>query len=267
VIISMLRNAAARGGRLLEFVRAASALPWERAQCASGELSSASNDHALTEIQSPAVSVLGEQGTAPTSAIAQSTRHHASSSFIGVKSRREELGNSWGLPVGGAWCVARRGLRTAAAKTTATSQQEEDDADQIASAWLVSAKPRLQWCNSLPQTRIAPHGVRAGDLFDSMQRSNLTPAAIVSQLDQHIIGQVCCCWGLSVATWRTTVLVPTTISRMRACVRDPHDCTQEDAKRAVAVALRNRWRRAQLPQLVADEVMPKNILMVGEWQL
>src|SRR4029077_641809 len=53
-----------------------------------------------------------------------------------------------------------------------------------------------------------------------------TPSEIVSELDKHIIGQA-------------------------------------DAKRAVAVALRNRWRRMQLPSPMRDEIMPKNILMIG----
>ncbi len=55
---------------------------------------------------------------------------------------------------------------------------------------------------------------------------NLTPKAIVAALDAHIVGQT-------------------------------------DAKRAVAVALRNRWRRQQLPPELRDEVSPKNILMIG----
>ncbi|MDX2143691.1 MAG: ATP-dependent protease ATPase subunit HslU [Rhodospirillaceae bacterium] len=38
---------------------------------------------------------------------------------------------------------------------------------------------------------------------------------------------------------------------------------QNDAKKAVAIALRNRWRRQQLPEGLREEVMPKNILMVG----
>jgi ATP-dependent HslUV protease ATP-binding subunit HslU len=38
---------------------------------------------------------------------------------------------------------------------------------------------------------------------------------------------------------------------------------QQDAKRAVAVALRNRWRRQQLPEGLREEVVPKNILMIG----
>lgn len=53
-----------------------------------------------------------------------------------------------------------------------------------------------------------------------------TPKEIVSELDKHIIGQA-------------------------------------DAKRAVAVALRNRWRRMRLPSPMRDEIMPKNILMIG----
>ena len=54
----------------------------------------------------------------------------------------------------------------------------------------------------------------------------LTPKAIVAALDEHIIGQT-------------------------------------DAKRAVAVAMRNRWRRQQLGPDLRDEVTPKNILMIG----
>jgi ATP-dependent HslUV protease ATP-binding subunit HslU len=56
--------------------------------------------------------------------------------------------------------------------------------------------------------------------------TNLTPREIVSELDRHIIGQ-------------------------------------KDAKRAVAVALRNRWRRKRLADDLRDEVYPKNILMIG----
>ncbi|MCT8331268.1 ATP-dependent protease ATPase subunit HslU [Albidovulum sediminis] len=56
--------------------------------------------------------------------------------------------------------------------------------------------------------------------------TSLTPREIVSELDRFIIGQ-------------------------------------KDAKRAVAVALRNRWRRKQLPDDIRDEVYPKNILMIG----
>ncbi|MEN3975358.1 ATP-dependent protease ATPase subunit HslU [Emcibacter sp. SYSU 3D8] len=56
--------------------------------------------------------------------------------------------------------------------------------------------------------------------------SAFSPREIVSELDRYIVGQ-------------------------------------NDAKRAVAVALRNRWRRQQLPDSLRDEVLPKNILMIG----
>ena len=55
---------------------------------------------------------------------------------------------------------------------------------------------------------------------------NLTPKAIVAALDEHIVGQ-------------------------------------HDAKKAVAVALRNRWRRQRLSPELREEVTPKNILMIG----
>src|SRR3970282_2274114 len=54
----------------------------------------------------------------------------------------------------------------------------------------------------------------------------LTPRQIVAELDKYIIGQ-------------------------------------HDAKRAVAIALRNRWRRQKLPAELRDEVAPKNIIMIG----
>src|SRR3954464_11972272 len=44
---------------------------------------------------------------------------------------------------------------------------------------------------------------------------------------------------------------------------DPPIIGQDEAKRAVAVALRNRWRRQQLPDELREEVTPKNILMIG----
>ena len=56
--------------------------------------------------------------------------------------------------------------------------------------------------------------------------TSFSPREIVSELDRYIVGQ-------------------------------------RDAKRAVAIALRNRWRRQQLPDNLRDEVLPKNILMIG----
>jgi ATP-dependent HslUV protease ATP-binding subunit HslU len=55
---------------------------------------------------------------------------------------------------------------------------------------------------------------------------HLTPREIVAELDKYIVGQ-------------------------------------HDAKRAVAIALRNRWRRQQIPEALRDEIAPKNIIMIG----
>jgi len=55
---------------------------------------------------------------------------------------------------------------------------------------------------------------------------NFTPREIVSELDKYIVGQ-------------------------------------KDAKRSVAIALRNRWRRQQVPEPLRDEIAPKNIIMIG----
>lgn len=51
--------------------------------------------------------------------------------------------------------------------------------------------------------------------------------------------------------------------RQIVCELDKHIIGQEDAKRAVAIALRNRWRRMQLSEELRHEVTPKNILMIG----
>jgi ATP-dependent HslUV protease ATP-binding subunit HslU len=57
--------------------------------------------------------------------------------------------------------------------------------------------------------------------------------------------------------------VPTYSPREIVSELDRFIVGQDDAKRAVAVALRNRWRRQQLPEVLREEVVPKNILMIG----
>ena len=59
-----------------------------------------------------------------------------------------------------------------------------------------------------------------------MVKEYLTPREIVSELDKYIVGQ-------------------------------------DAAKRTVAIALRNRWRRQQVPEAIRDEIAPKNIIMIG----
>lgn len=57
--------------------------------------------------------------------------------------------------------------------------------------------------------------------------------------------------------------VPTYSPREIVSELDRFIVGQADAKRAVAIALRNRWRRQQLPEMMREEVVPKNILMIG----
>ena len=44
---------------------------------------------------------------------------------------------------------------------------------------------------------------------------------------------------------------------------DKYIVGQKDAKRAVAIALRNRWRRKRVPDELRDEIAPKNIILIG----
>src|SRR4029079_994469 len=61
-----------------------------------------------------------------------------------------------------------------------------------------------------------------------------------------------------------TMTIPTTPTPREIVIElDKHIIGQAEAKRAVAVALRNRWRRMQLSAPLRDEIMPKNILMIG----
>ncbi len=57
--------------------------------------------------------------------------------------------------------------------------------------------------------------------------------------------------------------VPTYTPREIVSELDRFIVGQSDAKRAVAIAMRNRWRRQQLPEALREEVVPKNILMIG----
>ena len=59
-----------------------------------------------------------------------------------------------------------------------------------------------------------------------IEKTSYTPKEIVKELNRYIVGQ-------------------------------------DDAKKAVAIALRNRWRRQRVPENLREEILPKNILMIG----
>ena len=68
---------------------------------------------------------------------------------------------------------------------------------------------------------------------------------------------------MKTALKNTELDVPAFSPREIVSELDRHIIGQKDAKRAVAIALRNRWRRMQLPRELQDEIYPKNILMIG----
>jgi ATP-dependent HslUV protease ATP-binding subunit HslU len=68
--------------------------------------------------------------------------------------------------------------------------------------------------------------VTEDDLCLDAPNMSLLPREVVAELDRYIVGQPA-------------------------------------AKRAVAIALRNRWRRQRVPETLQDEIQPKNILMIG----
>ena len=64
-------------------------------------------------------------------------------------------------------------------------------------------------------------------------------------------------------TMKSSIDIPAFSPRETVSELDRHIIGQRDAKRAVAIALRNRWRRMQLDPALQEEVYPKNILMIG----
>ena len=76
------------------------------------------------------------------------------------------------------------------------------------------------------RSNVTPFPKEKSEKKDSSLVSSLSPREIVSELDRYVVGQ-------------------------------------NKAKKAVAIALRNRWRRQALKGEMKDEVLPKNILMIG----
>ena len=78
----------------------------------------------------------------------------------------------------------------------------------------------------MKDTNVTPFPKEKAEKKDNSLVSSLSPREIVSELDRYVVGQ-------------------------------------NKAKKAVAIALRNRWRRQALKGEMKDEVLPKNILMIG----
>ena len=78
----------------------------------------------------------------------------------------------------------------------------------------------------MKDTNVTPFPKEKTEKKDNSLVSSLSPREIVSELDRYVVGQ-------------------------------------NKAKKAVAIALRNRWRRQALEGEMKDEVLPKNILMIG----
>jgi ATP-dependent protease Clp ATPase subunit len=98
---------------------------------------------------------------------------------------------------------------------------------RTANRWLSTSVPTGDAKAAAPVTVVVddlPPVVPLED--DNELAKNLKPNQIVAALDRHIVGQA-------------------------------------DAKRAVAIAMRNRWRRRQLPDDLRKEVTPRNVLLVG----
>ena len=87
---------------------------------------------------------------------------------------------------------------------------------------------RRRWLSALAEDVVDEEPVRPSTSGDSTSDLSqfLRPSEIVKKLDDYVVGQ-------------------------------------QDAKRAVAIALRNRWRRRMLPDDMKKEITPKNVLLVG----
>jgi len=90
----------------------------------------------------------------------------------------------------------------------------------------VAAVTRKQFSSASAAPKLQAQDVDMTALLDGALGTALTPNDTVEKLDQYVVGQAA-------------------------------------AKKAVAIAMRNRWRRQQLPDYIKNEIVPKNILMVG----
>lgn len=136
---------------------------------------------------------------------------------------------------GSAGRVAARSFRSGSCHGWTTSGSSRANTAAAAAASVVSSTPNIftgsRWFATVPtddEDVIPAKSATSTIGFEKADelKNNLKPSEIVAALDRHIVGQ-------------------------------------HDAKKAVAIAMRNRWRRRQLPAELRKEVTPRNVLLVG----
>ena len=120
-------------------------------------------------------------------------------------------------------------IRRATARSFVASKGWSSPASGNFSRWFSAVPSDGDAAGPVPEEKppviAATKGMEASPTADEL-KNNLKPSEIVQALDRHIVGQ-------------------------------------KDAKKAVAIAMRNRWRRRQLPEELRKEVTPRNVLLVG----
>mmetsp|Transcript_11034 Transcript_11034/g.26660 ORF Transcript_11034/g.26660 Transcript_11034/m.26660 type:complete len:496 (-) Transcript_11034:39-1526(-) len=109
--------------------------------------------------------------------------------------------------------------------STSTTPSDDDDEDEPAVPPPPTDDEPVAVVDIPPTPPPRPPTKSVAETIDELEK-NMKPTKIVEQLDRHIVGQ-------------------------------------PDAKKAVAIAMRNRWRRRQLPEEIRKEVTPRNVLLVG----
>jgi hypothetical protein len=124
--------------------------------------------------------------------------------------------------------LATSSIRRAAVRSFVSGKTWTAPSGTNAARWFASVPTDTE--GEAPPPAPAPEVAKVAGFAEAAKsdelKNNLKPSEIVAALDLHIVGQ-------------------------------------QDAKKAVAIAMRNRWRRRQLPEELRKEVTPRNVLLVG----
>lgn len=158
-------------------------------------------------------------------------------------------------------CAATRGFASASADTVKSGDDDDDDdeSDDLEEEEEEEGKKALakgakgsggaQNSAASAQSAAAATGTATTSTVKSKKTSDLEPITLQSLTGDLSFG----------AGAEADDLTPTKVVKLL----DDYIVGQNAAKRAVAVALRNRWRRHRCPEDLKDEIVPKNILMIG----